>query len=44
MSLDDWLANRWIELHETSPEEVRDLLAVVDRDLGDAALDQLSAD
>jgi len=44
MSLDDWLANRWLEPHETSPEEVRNLLAVVDRDLGDAAIGQLSAD
>jgi len=44
MSLDDWLANRWIEPHEASPEEVRNLLALVDRDLNDAAIDRLSAD
>ena len=44
MSLDDWLANRWLEPHEASTEEVRDLLALVDRDLGDAAIDGLSAD
>lgn len=44
MSLDDWLASRWLEPHATSPEEVRNLLAVVDRDLGDAAIDRLSAD
>ncbi len=44
MSLDDWLANRWLEPHEASPEEVRDVLALVDRDLGDAAIDRLSAD
>lgn len=44
MSLDDWLANHWLEPHETSPGEVRDLLALVDRDLGDAAIDRLSAD
>ena len=44
MSLSDWLANRWLEPHEASPEEVRDLLALVDRDLGDAAIDRLSAD
>ena len=44
MSLDDWLANHWIEPHEASPEEVRDLLKLVDRDLGDAAIDRLSAD
>lgn len=44
MSLDDWLANGWLEPHESSPEEVRALLALVDRDLGDAAIDRLSAD
>ena len=29
MSLHDWLANRWLEPHEASPEEVQDLLALV---------------
>ena len=44
MSLRDWLANRWLVAHETSAEEIADLFAVVDRDLGDAAIPRLSAD
>ncbi len=44
MSLSDWLANRWLVEHRGSPEEIADLLAVVDRDLEDAALDRLSSD
>jgi hypothetical protein len=42
--LADWLANRWIVAHEPSREEIADLLAVVERDLKDAALPRLSAD
>ncbi len=44
MSLRDWLANRWLVAHETSAEEIADLFAVVDRDLGDAAIPRLSPD
>jgi hypothetical protein len=44
VSLADWLANRWIVAHEASQEEIRDLFAVVDRDLTDAAVSRLSAD
>jgi hypothetical protein len=44
MSLNDWLDNRWLVLHEPSPEEVADLLAVVERDLTDAAIRGLSPD
>jgi hypothetical protein len=44
MSLPDWLANRWLVQHESSREEVEDLLAVVDRDLTDAAIEGLSPD
>lgn len=44
MSLSDWLANRWLVAHEGSVEEIRDLFAVVDRDLEDAAVPRLSAD
>lgn len=44
MSLSDWLANRWLAEHRVSREEIADLLAVVDRDLEDAAIDRLSAD
>jgi hypothetical protein len=44
VSLADWLASRWIVTHEPSVAEIADLLAVVDRDLEDAALAHLSAD
>ena len=44
MSLSDWLANRWILVHEASPAEIADLFALVDRDLEDAAVPRLSAD
>jgi len=44
VSLADWLGNRWIVAHEPTVEEIADLLAVVDRDLEDAALARLSAD
>jgi len=44
VSLAEWLANRWIVAHEPTLEEIADLFAVVDRDLEDAALTNLSAD
>ena len=44
MSLQDWLDSRWIVAHQASVEEIRDLFAVVDRDLADAAIANLSAD
>ena len=44
VSLADWLASRWIVAHEASREEIGDLFALVDRDLKDAAVPQLSAD
>lgn len=44
MSLRDWLANRWIVVHQPTTDEISDLLAVVDRDLADAAVPRLSAD
>ena len=37
MSLEDWADNGWLRQHETSPQEIADLLAIVDRDLDDAA-------
>jgi len=42
--LADWRDNRWIVAHEPTREEIADLLAVVDRDLQDAAIAGLSAD
>jgi hypothetical protein len=44
MNLPSWLENRWLAEHETSRNEVADLLALVDRDLADSALQQLSPD
>ena len=44
MSLADWERNGWLMAHRTSAAEVRDLLAVVGRDLADSAAEGLSAD
>jgi hypothetical protein len=44
MSLENWLANGWLVGHQTSKQEIRDLLGVVDRDLKDASTKGLSAD
>lgn len=44
MRLQSWLGNGWLAEHDTSPEEVADLLSIIDRDLGDSAIEQLSPD
>ena len=44
MSLKDWQTNGWLAPHQTSRQEIADLLAVVDRDLVDAGTAGLSAD
>ena len=44
MSLRDWLRNSWVTEHKTSPEEIASLLAIVERDLENAAIADLSAD
>lgn len=44
MSLSDWERNGWLTRHETSPDEIRDLLRVVERDLADCATEGLSTD
>ncbi len=36
MTLQDWAANGWLRPHQSGPHEIRDLLAIVDRDLADA--------
>jgi hypothetical protein len=43
-SLGDLLKNHRVKPHQTSHEKLHDLRAVVERDLKDVALDQLSAD
>ena len=44
MSLSDWERNGWLTKHQTSSNEIRDLLQVVERDLADSASKGLSAD
>ena|SRR3990172_4122072 len=44
MSLSDWERNGWLTRHQTSPNEIRDLLQVVERDLADSDAEGLSAD
>jgi hypothetical protein len=44
MSWRDWERNGWLTAHRTSPTEIRDLLALVERDLADSAAEGLSAD
>jgi hypothetical protein len=44
MSLPEWERNGWLQSHKSSPNEVRDLLTVVDRDLVDSAAEGLSAE
>ena len=44
MSLSDWERNGWLTKHQTSRNEIRDLLQVVERDLADSVAEGLSAD
>ncbi len=44
MSLQIWLKSGWLQKHQTSPEEIRDLWLIVDRDLKDAAGGGISHD
>ena len=44
MSLKDWLKNGWLTEHESSRQELSDLLTVIDRDLKDCQSKGLSAD
>jgi hypothetical protein len=44
MILRDWLTNRWLDEHETNAEEIKNLLALADRDLHDAQATDLSVD
>ena len=36
MSLQSWVSSGWLRAHQSSPQEIRELLAMVDRDLADA--------
>lgn len=44
MSLKDWRERGWLIEHATSPEEISDLLNVIERDIRDCRVRGLSAD
>ena len=44
MSLEFWKQNGWLREYKTSSEEVAIILALVDRDLADAAREEVSID
>ena len=44
MSLEEWLQNGWLRLHRSSREEIRNLLALCDRDLRDSRATNISSD
>ena len=44
MSLEDWVKSGWLVRHQTSPQEIADLLGVADRDLATAQLPTLNTD
>ena len=44
MSLKQWADNGWLRPHQSSRQEVADLLSIVERDLDDAAKTAISAD
>ena len=44
MSLTDWEKNGWLVRHETSKEEVQNLLKILERDLKDSNVKEISAD
>jgi hypothetical protein len=39
MRLRQWKSNGWLQTHQTSPAQIADLLAIVDRDLEDSLRD-----
>ena len=44
MSLEGWKINGWLREHETSAEEISGIMALVQRDLTDAAREEISTD
>jgi len=44
MSLQNWLNNGWLTGHQSSSQEISNLLNVADRDLNDSQLAELSPD
>jgi len=44
MSLQSWLQNSWLVQHRTTPDEIKNLLGISDRDLAACQVKQLPAD
>ncbi len=44
MSLEQWRQNGWLQASDVTLPEIQQLLAVADREIGDAAVDGLSAE
>ncbi len=44
MSLSDWAKNGWLQPHNTSDQETANLFTIVDRELQDAAVTEISQD
>jgi hypothetical protein len=44
MTLRDWLRNRWLVEHKSTPREIKELFALTERDLQAAATPRLIAD
>ncbi|HUT71485.1 MAG TPA: SAV_6107 family HEPN domain-containing protein [Desulfatiglandales bacterium] len=44
MSLEVWKQNGWLREHRTSAQEVASIIALIERDLTDAAREQISVD
>jgi hypothetical protein len=44
MSLEKWVEYGWLRREPTSSSEIRDLLGIVDRSLGDSGVEAVSAD
>ena len=44
MSLIQWLDNGWLRKHVTSKEEIANLMAIVNRDIKDAQVKEISND
>ena len=44
MTLPDWLNNKWLKSHQTSPQEIRQLFQIAERDLHDAGVATISPD
>jgi hypothetical protein len=44
MSLQEWAKNDWLRAHKASRQEIRGLLSIVDRELRDSCVRDLSAD